>query len=88
MPGVPVDLAVYAAIVVSFAALVTAHAALAFGLSRLRPHWRGPVGFVLLPLAPYWGFKAGLRARSILWLLALAAYVAALMAGHLSGPPG
>jgi hypothetical protein len=72
------DLALYAAIVVSFAALVTAHAALVFGLARRTPHWRGPVGLVLAPLAPYWGFKAGLRVRSVLWLFALAAYVTAL----------
>lgn len=75
------DLLVYGAIVVSFAAFVTVHAALSFGLAMRPPRYRGPVGLIVLPLAPYWGFRAGLRARSVLWILSGAAYLGALAVG-------
>lgn len=79
------DLAVFVAIVLSFAAFVTTHVALVYGLLVRAPRWRGPVGLVVAPLAPYWGFKAGLRGRSFIWLGAFAAYAAALIANHWLG---
>lgn len=76
------DAAIFITLVVSFATFVTAHVALAFGLTVRPPRWRGPVGFVVVPLAPYWGFREGLRARSLIWLLGFGLYAAALAAGY------
>jgi hypothetical protein len=69
-----VDSVVLIALVLSFAALVTAHVALAFGLSLAPPRWRGPVAFVVPPLAPYWGMEAGMKRRAAIWVSALVVY--------------
>jgi hypothetical protein len=66
-----------AAIVASFAALCTVHVALAASLSIRGPWWRGLVAFAVAPLAPYWGFRDGLRRRAVAWTTALVLYVAA-----------
>jgi len=65
-------------LIVSCAVFLTNHLALAAGLARVhQPRWH--VWFVLLPisawLAPYWGFRHGLRRRSWLWLVSGLAYV-------------
>lgn len=64
------------ALVASLVALVAAHVALVVGLARLRPHvwWRTALSIVLPPLAPYWGFRHGLRVRTFAWLAAIAVY--------------
>jgi hypothetical protein len=51
-----------------------AHVALVVGLFRREPRWRGAVALVVPPLAPYWGWPLGMRARAWLWLGALGAY--------------
>jgi hypothetical protein len=76
------DLFVTLAVVLSFATLVTAHVALAAGLGARGPWWRAPLSFVVVPLAPYWGFQEKMRARAVLWAIALVAYVATLMVAH------
>jgi hypothetical protein len=78
-----VDAVVLIALVVSFAVLVTAHVALAFGLTLARPRWRGPVSFVVPPLAPYWGMEAGMKRRAALWVTALVIYVLARIVAEL-----
>lgn len=77
------DLIVLLFLVGSFALLVTVHVALAVGLSFRRPRWRGPLAFVIPPLAPYWGMEVGMRVRSLLWLVALAIYVVSLIAAKI-----
>jgi hypothetical protein len=61
-----------------FGLFVTAHFALVFTLSERPPRFRAVVAFLVPPLAPYWGFREGLRAWSSVWLLSLASYAAAL----------
>ncbi|MCC6900938.1 MAG: hypothetical protein IT377_18315 [Polyangiaceae bacterium] len=77
-----VDRVVLGALVVSFASWVTAHVALAFGLALGRPRWRGPVAFLVPPLAPYWGMEAGMKRRAGIWVTALVVYaLARIVAG-------
>lgn len=72
------------ALMLSFALWVTVHCLLAFGLIR-----HGDRGWWLLLLlvppalfvAPYWGWKAGLKARSVVWTALLTAYLALLLLG-------
>lgn len=61
-------------VILSFATLLTAHVALVAGLVARRPRWRAPVAFVIVPLAPYWGFREHMKARAIVWSLALVVY--------------
>ena len=68
------------AIVASFAAHVTAHVALAVGLAARKPRVRAFVALLLPPLAPYFGIREKMWARSILWGASLAAYLAARVA--------
>jgi hypothetical protein len=65
------------ALVVSFAALVTAHVSLVAGLAARRPRWRALVALVVAPLAPYWGLREYMRARSIAWIAFAFMYAAA-----------
>jgi hypothetical protein len=69
------DQTVFLAIVVLFALAVTAHVAIAVGLLRLHPRWRGPVAFFVPPLAPYWALRNRMPARAIVWLAAVAGYL-------------
>ena len=66
-------------LVLAFATLLTVHVALAAGLTARTPRWHGPVAFVVPPLAPFWGWRARLRARAVAWLVAAAAYAALLV---------
>ena len=68
------DALVLLSLLLSFAILVTAHVALAAGLTRRNPRWRGPVSFLLPPLAPYWGMEAGMKKRAGVWVGALCVY--------------
>ena len=75
------ELVVLCVLVVSFALLVTAHVALSVGLALRRPRWRGPLAFLVPPLAPWWGMQQRMRAWSLLWIGSLAIYLTALVAG-------
>lgn len=66
-------------LVLSCATLATAHVWLVLGLMAApERRWRGLA--LLLPfaawLAPYWGYRSGLRGRSWLWVGSLLAYIA------------
>lgn len=74
------DVVLFAALLLSFATLVTSHVVLAFRLVGVRPRWRGLVALVIPPLAPLWGYREGFRRTSTLWLAALVVYVATLAA--------
>lgn len=66
-------------LVSSFAILCSAHVALALGLTRQKPRWKGPLALLLPPLAPYWGYGAKMRVRAVLWVAAFCVYVLALV---------
>lgn len=77
-------IAVSIALVSSFALWATLHGVLAFGLIRRSPlgWWLLLLAFpITLWLAPYWGFKHGLKLRSAAWLLMLLMYVVLLLVG-------
>ncbi|HZU85515.1 MAG TPA: hypothetical protein VE987_21445 [Polyangiaceae bacterium] len=55
-----------------------AHGALVVGLAATRPRWRALAALLVAPLAPWWGWQAGMRRRTAAWGLALALYVIGL----------
>ena len=65
-------------LVIAFATLVSAHVSLAVGLMRRRPHWQGLAALLVPPLAPWWGWRARMRMRGALWVVAAASYATAL----------
>ena len=73
------DTVVVASLVVAFAFIVTAHAAIVFGLVRRRPWWRALVALAVPPLAPYWAWREQMRSRAAIWAASLAIYVTALV---------
>jgi len=73
------DLILTAVLALGLATLVTTHVALAWRLYRLRPRWRGLVGFVVPPLAVIWAFRAGWKGIAGIWLGAVAVYLIALI---------
>jgi hypothetical protein len=60
-----------AAVLVAFA---SAHVALVVGLASRRQWWRATVAAAVLPLAPWWGWAAGMRRRTIAWGASLLLY--------------
>ena len=60
----------------AFATFVTAHVALVFGLAMRAPRWRALVALPIAPLAPYWGARAGMHVRAVLWVASAVAYIA------------
>jgi len=61
------------------AVFACAHTAIAIGLARSRAEGhvlraRALVALLVPPLAPWWAWQAGLRARTIVWGAALALY--------------
>lgn len=69
---------VLAVLLLAFATLVTAHVVLAASIARRKPWWRGAVALVVVPLAPWWGWREGMRGRSTLWIAAALVYGASL----------
>ncbi len=57
-----------------------AHASLLGSLVTHRPRYRAAVALVVPPLAPYWGWRAGLRRRVYVWSAALLLYAAGVCA--------
>ncbi len=64
------------ALAVTLAVLAGAHARLVWGLARRTGVWRirAALALFVLPLAPWWGWKAGLRGTTLVWGAALALY--------------
>lgn len=71
------------ALALAVTALAMAHVALAAGLARRRAYGRALLALVVPPLAPFWGWQAGLRRTSLVWLAALAVYTLVLVSGAL-----
>jgi hypothetical protein len=68
------------ALTVVLAAFVAAHGMLVGGLARRRAWGRAVVALVVPPLAPWWGWGAGLRVATVVWCAALALYTAGVVA--------
>ena len=62
-------------LVASLACHIGAHLALVGGLFGRQPRARWLVALVLPPLAPYWGWEAGMRRRALAWVGTVVAYV-------------
>ena len=62
------------ALLVALVAHFAAHVAIVSGLASKRAWMRAALAFVVPPLAPWWGWEAGMRRRVIAWGAALAAY--------------
>ncbi len=71
------DLVVFGVLVGAFAALVTSHVTLGLGLARRRSWARGLTALVVFPLAPWWGFRERMRARSAAWTVSAVVYACA-----------
>jgi hypothetical protein len=72
------------ALALALALLAGAHLALVVGLARKGTHrrvWRvrAAVSLLVMPLAPWWGWEAGLRRTTIVWGAALALYTLGLV---------
>jgi hypothetical protein len=65
-------------LLVAFATLATAHVLLVAGLAARQPRWRALVALVAAPLAPYWGHRTGMHARSVMWTAGAVAYALSL----------
>ena len=73
------DAAVWLALVVAFATLLTAHLFIAVRLTLNKPRYRGIVALVVVPLAPLWAYEKRWRAAFWCWLTAVAVYTVALV---------
>ena len=68
------DEVVSAGLVTAFAALVTAHVALVAGLAARPPRWRALGALVVPVLAPWWGHRERMWARTHVWTVSAVAY--------------
>lgn len=55
-------------------AIAGAHGALLVRLALHKPRWRALIAFAVPPLAPYWGWRQGMRTLVYVWGAALALY--------------
>jgi hypothetical protein len=62
---------------------VGAHVALLVGLFRARSFYMGILSLALPPLAPYYGWRRGMRKRTFLWLSSLGAYALGVVFANL-----
>lgn len=74
------EMLVLSVLVGSFALWVTVHVAVVTGLFARGGPWRALVALLVPPMAPVWGLRHGLVARSLVWLGACCLYGGALLA--------
>jgi len=72
------DALLYGGLILAFAALVTVHVAIVFGLAYQHPRWRALVAFVVPPLAPYWALRCGMVVRGGVWIGSVILYTTLL----------
>ncbi|HEY4013097.1 MAG TPA: hypothetical protein VGM06_07150 [Polyangiaceae bacterium] len=70
------------ALAVAFLAWVSAHVALVLGLARRRRWATAAAAAVLWPIAPWSGWRLGMRGRSLAWIAALALYALGVAWAH------
>jgi hypothetical protein len=73
------DLVLVALPSLAFAALVTAHVRLLFGLLARRPRLRALWALIIPMLAPFWGYKEKLTGWATAWTIALVTYALSLL---------
>ena len=68
---------VVGALILAFAAMLTAHVAITYGLAFRPPRWRALVGFFIAPLGLYWAWRERMRIRAGIMAGALVLYIVA-----------
>ncbi|MGA7123854.1 MAG: hypothetical protein WBY94_27375 [Polyangiaceae bacterium] len=68
------------ALAAALVAFAFAHIALVVGLARRRLWWRAVLALAVPPLAPWWGWNAGMRRRTVAWVTSLALYAIGIAA--------
>jgi hypothetical protein len=68
------DSIAYVALVVSFAAMLTAHVTIAWGLAFRAPRWRAAAALVVFPLALFWAHREKMHARVVVFGVAAIVY--------------
>ncbi len=68
------DIVLFAALVVSFAILITAHITIVYGLFARRLPGRAAISFFVPPLAPAWAMTQGMAVRGGVWIFAVVVY--------------
>ena len=76
-----VDFAILMLIWLSFSSLATLHVVLAFAIGQRLGKPRGWLSLLVFPLAPYFGFVARVKSKSLLWCVLLLGYAALLFVG-------
>jgi hypothetical protein len=66
------------ALALALLAFIAAHLALVAGIARRGLWWRAAAALVFAPLAPWWGWQAAMRRRTLAWAAALAIYAFAV----------
>jgi hypothetical protein len=72
------DIALLAFLVLAFATLLTAHLALVFAMARRGHRSRALAALIIVPVAPYLGWRDGFRVYGALWTAAAISYIGAL----------
>jgi hypothetical protein len=70
------DGARYVAMIAAFALAVTAHVTIVWGLAWQRPKWRAAAALLVLPLAPWWAWRARMHLRALAWAVGVVVYAA------------
>jgi hypothetical protein len=75
-------------VAVALVGFVATDVALVVGLARKGPWWRALAALAVPPLAPWWGWSAGMRRRAIAWGAALGLYAigVAVAVSGVTGP--
>lgn len=73
------DLVLVALPSLAFAALVTAHVRLLFGLLSRQPRLRALWALLIPLLAPFWGYQEKLKGWATAWAIALVTYALSLL---------
>jgi hypothetical protein len=76
------DLVIYGLILLLFASWVSVHVLLCVRLGRV-VWWRGLVGFVVFPVAPFWAQSHNVRKLPGVWLVLAFLYALSLIAGFI-----
>jgi hypothetical protein len=64
----------------ALAVFVAAHGVLVVGLARRRAWGRAAIALLVPPLAPWWGYRAGMRVAALVWGASLLLYAAGVVA--------
>lgn len=74
-------LVLFVCMVLSFAAMMTAHVAIVIGLAGRAPRYHALVAVVLPPLGAFWSFREKRFLRGAGWAIAAIAYLAVRLLG-------